>query len=70
MAESFPNVLAVIEYLEARGWKIGQSAAYNHVRQNKLVKNAKGVFTKAAVDRYASSWLKLKGGPEDLRQAS
>ena len=68
MAETFPNVLAVVEYLESRGWKVAQSAAYNHVKQGKLKKNAQGKFTKAAVDRYAGAWLKLKGGPEDSRE--
>lgn len=61
---SFQNVLAVVDYLSMRGWRIKKSAVYAHVKQGKLRPEADGSFRARAVEKYARSFLKKIGeGP-------
>jgi hypothetical protein len=61
-AGSLSNVLKVVEYLTAQGWKIKRSAAYQHVQEKKLQHNASGTFALADVETYATKYLKHLDG--------
>lgn len=54
---NFKNLLEVLEYLQAAGWKIGKSALYNHRDEGKIKAEADGSFTRKRADAYARSWL-------------
>lgn len=60
--QSLSNVLGVVEYLTAKGWKIKKSSAYQHVREKTLRRQADGTFLIAAVEKYASHCLKRLDG--------
>lgn len=60
--ERFPNLLRVLEYLKAQGWKIGKSALYQHRREGRIRQEADGTFARKAVDRYARTFLKRLDG--------
>jgi hypothetical protein len=60
--ESLSNVLEVVEYLTARGWKIKKSSAYQHVKEKKLQHKADGTFSIADVEMYARKYLKRLDG--------
>jgi hypothetical protein len=47
------NILAVVDYLTAAGYKISKSACYNHKKQGKLKPKDDGTFRISDVDRYA-----------------
>jgi hypothetical protein len=49
---SFPNIPAVVRYLDEQGWKISQASVYNHQRAGKIKPNVKGEFPLSAVERY------------------
>jgi phage terminase Nu1 subunit (DNA packaging protein) len=54
--QSFETVLDVYHYLKSAGFKVCRSSLYNHVGQGKLRKKD-GVFTLAAVGKYARTFL-------------
>jgi hypothetical protein len=49
---TFPNIPAVIRYLEEQGWKISQATLYNHRKAGKLKPNSTGQFPLSVVERY------------------
>lgn len=64
----FKNALEVELYLLSQGWKIKKSSIYNHIKAHKLIPDAQGQFTRAAVDRYALTNLKKADGSTPQKQ--
>lgn len=65
--DTLPNLLAVVEYLSARGWKVKKSAAYQHHKDGKIRPQKGGAFRIADVEKYATNFLKrLDGVKADL----
>jgi|GEM_PF-1888524 len=61
-AQGLSNVLAVVEYLTAKGFRIKKSSAYQHVREKTLQRQADGTFSVADVEKYAYRCLKRLDG--------
>ncbi len=59
---TLPNLLAVVEYLTARGWKIKKSAAYQHHNDGKIRPQKNGAYRVSDVEKYASTFLKRLDG--------
>lgn len=55
---TFPNVLAVVGYLHAQGWKVGKSAAYLHCQDGRLKARKDGFYHSRDVMKYARLHLK------------
>jgi len=55
---TFPNRLAVTEYLKANGWKISKSTLYNKSGKAKLLPRDDGLFYLKDVNKYARDFLK------------
>jgi len=55
---TFPNILAVVEYLKAGGWKIAKSMAYQHRKEGKVRPREDGVFHVKDVVKYARVFLR------------
>lgn len=66
-ADRFPNLMRVLDYLRAEGWKIGKSQLYQHRKEGRIRAEADGTYTRRAVDRYAKLFLKRTDG-RDRRQ--
>lgn len=65
--DTLPNLLAVVEYLAARGWKIKKTAAYQHRKEGKIRPQKNGSFRIGDVEKYATVFLKrLDGIKENL----
>lgn len=48
----------VLRYLQETGWEIKKSTFYeSHCASGKLKKSRKGLYTRAAVKKYAETWL-------------
>lgn len=61
-AESFPALTDVVEYLDAEGWKISTSSAYEHRAAGKIKAGGDGRYSMAAVIEYAATHLQKKDG--------
>jgi hypothetical protein len=64
-AEEYPpldNILAVVEYLTAAGWRIKKSTAYKHHKDGILRPGSDGKYSRATVDKYAATKLKRLDG--------
>jgi hypothetical protein len=59
---TLPNLLGVVDYLSARGWKIKKSAAYQHHKDGKIRPQKNGAYRVSDVERYASTFLKHLDG--------
>lgn len=59
---TFPNILAVVDYLKTRGWKIQKSSAYEHARQGKIRPQSDGTYDVKVVEKYARTFLKRCDG--------
>lgn len=57
-ADRFDNLHAVLAYLQGDGWKIKKSNLYAHRKHGKIFPDTDGTFARAAVDRYARTFLK------------
>ncbi|HBJ74410.1 MAG TPA: hypothetical protein DDY86_02545 [Syntrophaceae bacterium] len=57
-AQTFPNILAVVDYLRAYGWKVGKSIAYQHRNDGKIKPREDGIFYQKDVDKYARTFLR------------
>lgn len=67
-ANTLPNLLAVVDYLTGRGWKIRKSAAYKHRHEGKIRPQMNGTYKIPDVEKYAQTFLKrLDGGGRDPR---
>ena len=62
--KSLSNILAVVDYLAAQGWKAKKSAIYNHRKAGKLRPQPDGSFRIADIERYAETYLRRKDGGE------
>jgi len=58
----FDNLKEVIAYLDAEGWKIGKSTAYDHKDEGKIRPGADGKYTLTTVQEYARQHLQRKDG--------
>lgn len=59
----FKNISEVIQYLQADGWRISRTTAYEHWKtQGKLKANADGTFSLQTVINYAKNHLQKKDG--------
>ncbi|MFH2098697.1 MAG: hypothetical protein ABIJ95_04230 [Pseudomonadota bacterium] len=69
---SFGNILEVVDYLSAAGFKVSKSTAYNHQKQGRLRARGDGQFHVQDVDRYARDFLdrvgKLDPDLDDLQR--
>jgi hypothetical protein len=59
---TFPNLLAVIDYLKINNWKIAKSRAYEHQKEGKIKPQANGTFRLSDVEKYAATHLKRSDG--------
>lgn len=57
-ADRFDNLHAVLAYLQGDGWKIKKSNLYAHRKHGKIFPDTDGTFARAAVDKYARTFLK------------
>jgi hypothetical protein len=60
--QTLPNLLAVVDYLNGRGWKIKKSAAYQHHKEGKIRPQKNGAYRIADVEKYAATFLKRLDG--------
>lgn len=60
LKNSLPNLLAVADYLDKRGWKVSKSAIYNHAKQKKIKPRENGAYYIGDVEKYASLHLSRK----------
>lgn len=51
------NGAAVLRFLHNNGWNVEKTQFYQHVKQGKLARNDKGLFTRRAVLKYAKDWV-------------
>lgn len=54
----FDNILAVVDHLSGRGWKIAKSSAYNHSKEGKLRPREDGKYYLKDVEKYARAFLR------------
>jgi hypothetical protein len=60
--DALPNLLAVVNYLDDKGWKIKKSAAYQHQKEGKIRPRSDGKFGISDVEKYAATFLKRQDG--------
>jgi len=60
--EVLKNLLEVVDFLKAAGWKVSKSAVYRHRQQGRIGSQGDGGFLVADVERYARDWLKHLDG--------
>lgn len=58
----FDSLMDVIDYLDASGWKISKSTAYEHKDAGKIRPGGDGKYTMATVMEYARQHLQRKDG--------
>jgi hypothetical protein len=66
-SNTLPNVPAIVEYLDARGWKAGTSTIYKHQKEGKIRPQQDGTFRIADCDKYAATYLKHKDGTGSMK---
>lgn len=64
----FVNVLQVVSFLQAEGWKLAKSAAYTHIKEGMLRPRGDGNFHERDVLQYARTFLKMKDGSTVTRE--
>ncbi|MCK9570085.1 hypothetical protein M0R72_14170 [Candidatus Pacearchaeota archaeon] len=69
-ADRFDNLFRVLAYLQHAGWKIKKSNLYQHRKEGKIVPEADGTFTSAAVEKYARTFLKQIATGKRVTEAS
>lgn len=60
--ENFASLMDVISFLDADGWKISKSSAYEHKDEGKIRPGTDGKYTLSAVQKYAQVHLPRKDG--------
>lgn len=55
---TYPNIQAVVAYLQAAGWKLKKSTAYIHLKQGMIRPGEDGTFHERDVLKYAKHFLK------------
>jgi hypothetical protein len=67
---TLPNLLAVVDYLNGKGWKVKKSSAYQHHKDGKIRPQNNGAYRITDVEKYAATFLKrLDGGKEGTSDA-
>lgn len=66
--ETFKSLLAVVQYLEKKGYKIKKSSVYNHQAAGKIRPNKEGHYSLADVEKYAQTHLRLADGSPSGKQ--
>jgi hypothetical protein len=56
-----PNLLAVVDWLKDRGWKVGKSKLYADAKAGKLRSQDDGTYHVKAVQKYAAAYLRQLG---------
>jgi len=59
-AKALATILAVVDYLDAEGWKATKTTVHRHQKEGKLLPGEDGTFQIKDVDKYARTWLKQK----------
>ena len=54
----FDNVAAVLDYLQAAGWKVTRTSLYRHQSEGKFLPQSDGTYLQKDIDKYAKNWLK------------
>ncbi len=67
--EVFPTIIDMVAWLDAEGWKISKSSAYEHRDEGKIRPGADGKFSRAAVLEYARKHLQRKDGGTDEKSS-
>lgn len=57
--DTFASRLDAWRYLQDSGWQIGRSQFYAHCKEGRLRREKSGVYTQAAVDKYARLHCRL-----------
>lgn len=55
---NLPNILAVVDFLQAAGWKVKKSSAYQHHKEGKIKSKKDGTFRVQDAEKYAVTYLK------------
>jgi hypothetical protein len=63
----FSNLLEIIEYLDAEGWKISKSSVYNHAKEGKIRPDIGKNYSMKAVINYAKTHLTTKSTRQKTR---
>jgi hypothetical protein len=63
----FSNLLEIIEYLDAEGWKISKSSIYNHAKEGKIRPDIGKNYSMKAVINYARTHLTTKNTRQKTR---
>ncbi len=50
---TFSNILEIVSYLKATGWRVSKSTVYNHVKEGRLRPGKDGKYKSSVVDKYA-----------------
>lgn len=67
---TLPNLLAVVDYLNGKGWKVRKSSAYQHHKDGKIRPQKNGAYRVTDVEKYAATFLKrMDGGKEGAADA-
>jgi len=68
--EVLENLLAIVKYLQEKGYKIRKSAIYNHKAAGKIRPNKEGKYLLKDVEKYAQTYLEsgAKAPPRDNLQ--
>ena len=69
-ADRFDNLHAVLAYLQGDGWKIKKSNLYAHRKNGKIIPDTDGTFARAAVDKYARTFLRKIDTGKRVTEAS
>jgi hypothetical protein len=59
---TFPNLLAVVNYLKKNNWKIAKSRAYEHQNEGKINPATNGTYRLSQVEKYAATYLTKADG--------
>jgi hypothetical protein len=62
--KTFRNLLGVVVYLHAQGWKVSKSTVYEHGRGKKIKPREDGYFYLSDVEMYAGDYLNKKNAPQ------
>lgn len=67
--KTFRNLLCVVAYLRAQGWKVSKSTVYEHGRGKKIKPREDGYFYLSDVEVYAGNYLNKKNAPQTTQKS-
>lgn len=68
--QKFENIAAVLNYLQAKGWKATKTSLYRHQAESKFLPQPDGTYLQKDIDKYAKAWLKQKSTGKRVSQAA